>query len=382
MEPIKGDKKMNQHPQKPFQFLFKPTYACNLACKYCYAQRLRDEERRIISDEEVHALFNWALKYSMENGINKAEIVWHGGEPLLPGADFMRRTLEWYTELFSRHGIRCLNRIQTNLLLINQDYIELIKKYFGGQIGFSFDFCSSDRCYSNGKNAEDDIWEKALWARDQGVKIGAICQISSGNASRISEMYAKFKNAKIPFNISRICDVNQTTGLYHNSFTDDEYVSAVCELFDLWYYDSDQQIEIGTFKEYISMLLCNNSTCCCFRRECNLLVFGPHGDIYPCDKFGEDTQKLGNYFTDEPAKIKESRLEFSKNIITRDPLASECSKCDFFKMCHGGCLFDRQTGWRKHECYTNRKIWAHIAKAIENDGAKLGSMAEQDSYGN
>lgn len=369
---------MSHITSKPFQFLFKPTYACNLACKYCYAQRLREEEKLIISDEEVHALFDWVLRYSQENGINKAEILWHGGEPLLPGADFMRRTVEWYSELFRKNGVHCVNRIQTNLLLINEEYISLIKKYFGGQIGFSFDFCSSDRCYCDGRNAEGDIWQKALWTRDQGIKVGAICQISSGNASRIAEMYSMFKTARIPFNISRICDVNQTTGLYHNPFTDDEYVKAVCELFDLWYHDPDPQIEIGTLKEYISMLLCQNSTCCCFRHECNLLVFGPHGDIYPCDKFGENTQKLGNYFVDEPSAIRKSRYNFSRKIIDEDPLATECLKCEFFKMCHGGCLFDRQTGWRKHECNTNRRIWTHIAEAVKNDGMEPGSLADQE----
>lgn len=360
----------------PFQFLFKPTYACNLACKYCYAQNLR-KHIDIISDLDAQKLFQWSLDYSKRFGIDKAEILWHGGEPLLPGADFMRRTVEYYTELFEKAGIRCISRIQTNLLLMSDDYLPLIKKYFGNQMGFSFDYNSSDRCYSNGKNAENDIWSKALWTKEKGVNIGAICQISAGNANKLHEMYLQFKNACIPFNISRICDVEQSTGHYHNDFSDEAYIEAVCQLFDLWFEDPTPSIEIGTFKEWIGMLLCNNSNCCCFKKECNLLVFGPRGDIYPCDKFSDETQKLGNYFIDTPDKICEKRMDFSATIVKNDKHISECSSCEFIKMCHGGCLFDRLSGWRTHECKTNKAIWTYIAKRLKEHGLNRGDLEER-----
>ena len=361
---------------KPFQFLFKPTYACNLACKYCYAQKLR-EHPDIISDADAQKLFQWALEYSRRFGIDKAEILWHGGEPLLPGADFMRRTVEYYTGLFENAGIRCVSRIQTNLLLMSEDYLPLIRKYFGNQMGFSFDYSSTDRRYFDGTNAESDIWAKALWTKGQGVNIGAICQISAGNADKLREMYLQFKDADIPFNISRICDVEQSMGLYHNEFSDEAYIMAVCRLFDLWFDDPSPGIEIGTFKEWIGMLLSNNSNCCCFRKECNLLVFGPHGDIYPCDKFSSETQKLGNYFVDTPDQIRKTRMEFSSGIVRNDRHAGECASCEFMKMCHGGCLFDRLSGWRIHECKTNKAIWTYIAGRLKEHGLNRGDLEER-----
>ena len=120
--------------------LIKANLACNFACEYCYEHPIREEAPEIdfpAVEETIRRL--WKEQYERRIGKKKKLddkdlplVTLHGGEPtILPRADF-ERFLKLAFELSKRSSI------QTNGLLIDDDMIELFKKYNTG-VGISID---------------------------------------------------------------------------------------------------------------------------------------------------------------------------------------------------------------------------------------------------
>lgn len=342
------------------QFMFKPTYSCNLACKYCHVHQNRDKNRGIITYELAKMLFDWILNYCIAKGINHVDILWHGGEPLLTGHNLMLRVLEYYNELFKQNNIACSSSIQTNLLLMDETYVPIIKKYFNNTIGFSYDFRSKDRCYKNGEDASPDIWAKAVWTKQQGINVGAITQLTLENVYYINDMYYLFRDKGISFKYSRI----RNTDNYHALLDDNSYVNAVIKLFNLWIEDETQLITISNFREYIQMLITGNPLSCCYQKYCNILSFTNNGKIYFCDRF-YNVGAIGNYCKSRIEDVEQKIVQQIKSLDIYNP---NCKECKYTKICNGGCLFNRVNGWYPHECETTKSILKYIDDYLKSQG--------------
>ena len=97
---------MRMKPDQRFQFVFKPTTSCNLACKYCYAAKDRLEGKScVIGLSEAKKAFDWASRFCHEFNVRSVSVLWHGGEPLLLGADFLDEVASYYKTLFAKSAI-------------------------------------------------------------------------------------------------------------------------------------------------------------------------------------------------------------------------------------------------------------------------------------
>lgn len=346
------------------QFMFKPTYACNLACKYCHVHHLRDTDSAIISLDMAKSLFNWILEYCISKRITHIDILWHGGEPLLVKPDLMYKIIRYYSQIFRNNGIVFSSSIQSNLLLLNSEYISIIKEFFDNTIGFSYDYKSNERCYTNGKDASCNIWEKALWAKSQGINLGAITQLNNDNINCIDELYYWFRDAGINFKYSRI----RSTNNYCKRLQDDVYINSLKRLFDLWINDEPQKIIIQNFKEFIQMLITGQSSSCCYQKDCNILSFTNNGNIYFCDRF-QQNGVVGVY-------TKNTIDDVIRNIYNNIKLYTKaenikCNNCKYSHLCNGGCLFNKINKYQEEECYVTKSLLSHIEGLLLEQGYEV-----------
>ena len=344
-------------PAQSYQFIFRPTMLCNLRCKYCYVGALRDCNGQIMSEKEARTCIDWMITFCKHHAIRRVSILWHGGEPLLPGIDFLANTLEYAESRFGEAGIPMSNQIQTNLLLVTERHVELFRRYFGGTIGFSWDYGSDMRVYPDGRDASADIWEKALWCREKGLKLGAICQITSENRDRPIELYRHFSEAGIPFRLGPVFPSSMEDAI--------EAAKTACAVIDAWLDDKNPTIEIGNFCEMVESLLTGRCCKCYLEKNCGrvLLALSPGGRIYPCSRTIDNCDIIGNFHTDTPEAVHLRRMSFYAN--KED---ARCANCEFSRACAGGCSFHYKGGWHVCECAYNYRVLKHLSERMREFG--------------
>lgn len=111
--------------------IFKPTHQCNLDCPFCYDRVKKTKSSKPMPVDK--AIF--ALQKAMDTSRNPQEdfeIIWHGGEPTLVGADYIDQVCSHDY----KHKIKW--RMQTNMSLLTPQIAAVLKKHHI-EIGGSWD---------------------------------------------------------------------------------------------------------------------------------------------------------------------------------------------------------------------------------------------------
>ncbi len=352
---------------KSFQFVFKPVLTCNLACKYCYAKLMRYDKHSVMNFEEAKTAFEWIFRFCEYYGIQRTSILWQGGEPLMAGASFMRQIINYYEDGFKSRGITNTNTIQTNLLLMDEDFISNIHEYFNHKVGFSYDYKSATRCFPNGKDASNEVWNMVRKLGQEGLDLRCICQITKENVHDMDGLYRHFKKQGVSFKISQVFPTQNNESGLSECLSPKLSSAAICRLFDIWFDDSSPSIDITNLKELSASFIRGFSAECSRKMECSslLLSIAPAGRIFPCARFDSPCDVVGNYYIDSPAEVMCNRQVKYNNLFLR---VDDCDNCRYKKLCNGGCLYNRMVGWRESECLSNKIILSHIEKRLISYG--------------
>lgn len=97
--------------------------SCNLQCKYCYTLKRNEDKKRL----PISNIFKLIDFLSNEKDLRCINFTWHGGEPLLMGIDYLQQVLDYQNKKLN--NITYYNIIQTNGILLNEQWISLINKY-------------------------------------------------------------------------------------------------------------------------------------------------------------------------------------------------------------------------------------------------------------
>ena len=304
-------------------------------------------------------------------------LIWHGGEPLLWGIENYRRIFA-YTEKF-RNKVSIRHAIQTNLSLINEEYIELFLDY-NVRVGFSLDGPKelNDACRKkiDGSGTYDTIMENLYKCRDAGLSIGAIIVAGSAFKSRIPELYRFVCDHKLNFKFNPLFVSGEANDRKELSLTPIEYARMSIELFDLWFFDRKNQIMESTFLDIACAFLPENRRIkgCMFSKNCqdNFMAISPRGDIFPCGRFcdTDTTNSYGNIRSETLETILQRRKTFAQYKRAEIINNSGCNDCSFFNICHGGCLHDGYLSTGTFEsktllCVAYKMIFTHIQKRVQ-----------------
>lgn len=357
--------------------IIKPTFNCNYRCTYCYLTNCIKSDTYVMNYEVAERLISQAVLFCKNNNRPKLTIIWHGGEPLLWGIKNFDSIFSFTEQLSTSLCIRhCL---QTNLSLINDDYIHLFKRY-NINIGFSLDgpkdINDRFRKRMDGRGSYDIIIRNLYKCREAELNVGAIVVASSVLKNRIPELYRFICEYKLNFKFNPLFLAGEASNCQSLSLTPLEYVQMSNELFDLWFFDKEHHIKESTFEDIASAFLTENKITkgCMFSRNCqdNFLAISPHGDIFPCGRFcdTDTTYSYGN-INEEPLEIILKRRNESAQYKRAEFIAnSSCKDCSFFNMCHGGCLHDGYLSGRNFEtktflCSAYKIIFSHIRDRVQ-----------------
>lgn len=361
---------------KQLTVIFKPTTRCNLRCHYCYADRDRSCFSKDMDLEEAFCAFDWVLRFCLKRAIEQVTVIWHGGEPLLMGVDFIRAVTSHYEQQFHSYSIRVKSQIQTNLTLATGEIVPILAKSFN--VGFSYDYKSPHRVFANGTDAAELILKRAKAIKSNGIRAGAICLMSEENRNDIIGMYNFFKINDIPFRLNRMFPTSssRTAGMAL-TVSAEQYAKGICELMDIWLDDPNPFMGVSTVILAISMFLKNASCMCAASDGCSdrFLCIVPGGNLMPCGRFDIDTVSIGNWKTDSIDEVLAKKAALTLK-AEKQGSREQCLGCKWQNFCQANCMYSRLTGGTKDDCITNRIIWSHVESRLAPMGLERGILSK------
>jgi uncharacterized protein len=310
------------------------------------------------------------IRQLMTSGLPELGFSWQGGEPTLMGLDFFRRAVE-YQKQFGRSGQVVANSLQTNGLLINDEWSKFFAEYHF-LVGLSVDGPSEvhDRYRRTANDRESHKY--ALRAADSmrrcGVEFNILSVVNEHSARHAKQTYAFLREQGFDYMqfipcIERNPQTNEPAPF---AVSPEAYGDFLCALFDEWVRDFDNglpTVSERTFDSLMHTYIGERSPMCIFMETCGDYVVVEHsGDVYSCDFYVDHDHHLGNLLDRGLQGLAASprQIEFGNSKAARPP---ECETCPWLEHCFGGCLKDRYTIPGTHGsnyfCKAYQQFFAH-----------------------
>ncbi len=328
----------------PLSVLMKPSSSqCNMTCDYCFycdeAAKRRTASFGFMSEQTLKNI----IRKTMPHAEGMIAYSYQGGEPTLRGIDFFKQALAFQKQ-YNKNGIRVDNSLQTNGLLLNDEWCRFFKEnHF--LIGLSIDGTAAIHdAMRHTKGGADTFARMDAAARlmdAYGVEYNILTVITPQVAENIREIYAFYKERGWHFQqyIACLDPLEEERGKTPYSLTPEIFGKFMIDLFELWYADllKDQQPFIRQFENYVGLSIGIPAESCDMRGTCGIqTVIEADGSAYPCDFYMLDEYCLGNFNDTRLAQMDEKRKEIG--FIERSfKLDGACKDCPHFRLCRGGC---------------------------------------------
>jgi len=322
--------------------LVKPVSAdCNLACKYCFyspkATFYPQTKQHRMSDRVLREL----VAQSMSLSSDRVSFCWQGGEPTLAGLDFYRKVVK-YQSLFGIPGQKVENSIQTNGILLDEEWARFLScyKFF---VGISLDGPKDFHDYYRRDHADRPSYDRATkgieWLRRYNVDFNILVLLNRRNVEYPKELFEFFvkKNFHYLQFIPCVESDLQEGKVRDYSITSEQYGRFLCLSFDEWVRGGIPQIYVRDFEAILMAYVNGEMPVCTYSRECgSYVVVEYNGDVYPCDFHVDSWWLLGN-LTEQPLEEIIASEKFLKFKTIKNRIAQKCGGCPWFQYCGGGC---------------------------------------------
>lgn len=298
--------------------LVKPYLDCDRDCKYCYQGDYRLENPQKM-DYNIKKVLD-----SIEANLNGSNTVClHGGEPLmLPKSDI---------EQILRKGYQLTSRtaIQTNAFLLDDEHMELFKKY-NTSVGISYDgFGNLNEARMN-KSEAKEIWDKVERLIKGKIRTSLIVVISKANAGtqdrllRLKQFLLEARNLGI--------SVGRLNPCYHPTW-DLDTESLVKVYQGLAVFTMVNGLRWGPFIDIWNSLthrdhvVCTFTECDPFHTKSATVILGD-GSVTNCIKMAIQTDFIRHdSFSNDRSKI----------LLSKSEEEGGCQGCQWWTYCYGGC---------------------------------------------
>jgi len=324
-------------------FVLKTSKFCNLRCRYCYEFADLGNTHAMDRSQLQTMYQNIAEHYRRCSSPVEIEFDWHGGEPLLLGADFFWKTFDDQTRVFNDERITVSNLVQTNLAVINDELIKLLYEGFDG-VGVSIDLFGGLRVSSAGKDCQERVLGNMDQIRRAGVKFGCITVLSKQNVHRAAQIFKFFQRAAISFRLLPIFRGATDEQNDDYALTPLQVLESFKEFFELW-VGCSTQITIDPLFAYTENLLAgrllNRSKSAAWgqydkRIWESIYIVNTDGNVYSYADIYNLQLSHGNIFQNALSKLVLSTGHLRAIQAAETRMQSVCPKCRHFGRGCGG----------------------------------------------
>jgi uncharacterized protein len=380
---VVNPERMDSSVDGELSLLIKPVSAdCNMRCEYCFYRRptdpYRSHERHIMDDMTLQTMI---ARYMKAAG-RCASFGWQGGEPLLAGIDFFKKVVH-YQQLHGLPAQMVGNNLQTNGLLINEEWAKFFRQY-NFFIGVSLDGPEEyHHCYRHSANGDDGFQQTMKGIRtlrDHHVGFSILSVVNDVTAKKPGDLYDFFiRNGLDRLQFIPCLEINRETGkAERHSVTVEDYRDFLCTLFDVWYNNGRPIASIRLFENILAIYMGKDPEICAFMDRCgSYVVIEFNGDVYPCDFFVEEQWVLGNLRETSITDImkKRKRREFNSRKRQRSP---GCNPCEWNFICHYGCQHYRSPAGENYFCHAYGEFFRYTRRRFET---LAGNLLEAEPEG-
>ncbi|MCK5506465.1 MAG: radical SAM protein [Thermodesulfovibrionia bacterium] len=326
---------------KEFSIVFIPTWACNCTCDHCFEKIMP----RTIRDEDWETYFSKLRNMIETDGIRKLMIYWQGGEVMSMNPAKIRKGLEIGVDIFRDCDCLIEHHLQTNLLLYNQDWREVISDFFSGSISSSLDFPNLYReTPSVNRKEYTGVWlKKKEEVEKDGFTVSVVTLPNTETLEMGAERFYSFfrdevdiRNLQINFPFPGV-NVDTPTPMNSGKLAD-----FMEDLYNIW-IASDRHLNLNPFAPLENRIHKNHGRLsCAFSYNCAnfILAVGPDGEAGQCDCW-ISTQKEYSFGSFSSMSVNEILDSEKRKLFLLRPVemiqGSECGTCAYWSICYGGC---------------------------------------------
>lgn len=310
-----------------------PTYACNLACTYCYENGIRMTPS--LNDDISRRMVLWIIRRLESVRPNTLRLLFFGGEPLLNIRPIKMISEELFYSCKKRR-VDLEIRLVTNGVLLSGDIVDYLNQFGLKGIKVTLDgdqgAHDSKRRYRDGRGTFDAILENLKRIKgkvpitiggnfDDSIKHSIPALLDrlkeSGFTSDDIEMI-RFK--PILYSIGNGCTENKVCTF--SSINSEDFLWLKEEI-EKRGFNTSQDVSLGP---------------CEAVREHNYVI-DPIGKIYKCAGFvGREEFIIGDINSDS------GLLHTNTQFMTAD-LWRKCKGCPYIPICGGGCRVNSNALW-------------------------------------
>jgi uncharacterized protein len=347
--------------------IVKLTEKCNSNCAYCDVVRKKNTGKTM-SLQIIEALFKKTDHYLKEKPEEHINLLWHGGEPLLPGVSYYRKIIDILNRECPETKERIDHSIQTNLTCFNRDFLEIFSELNITSVGTSYD--PEPHMRGPGENIDSTVYNTRFLKGIQLLEkytigwgvIYVVTQKSLKDPLAVFYMLTNFQlNGGVNFNPVLIYDDERK----HLSITPAEYVDFLGTIFPVWWENAERYPNVEPFKSLVENIIhgkkslsCVDSGSCTYHH----INISPEGDASQCGRSAD--WGLLNYGNITRNSIHEILYHSERKQLesrTQTLFETECSECRFWDICHGGCPLD---SWSKHKDFQHKSEWCYAKKGF------------------
>jgi uncharacterized protein len=359
-----------------FHVMIIPTLGCPSKCAYCWSS---EEGSPVMSIDTVREIVAWLKHFRTD----RVTFTFHGGEPLLAGADFYREVLPLLSE-----GLAHLEpefALQTNLWRLTPELADILAEY-QVPIGSSIDGPQE----LNDLQRSEGYFERTMRgyeiAKEHGLSVRFICTFTSYSVKFREEIFNFFRENGLTLKLHPALPSLRSDEPRKWALDPEEYGELLVYLLDR-YLENMDEIEVMNINDLVRCVFTRRGSVCTFV-DCmgNTFAVGPDGSIYPCYRFvGMPEFVMGNV-RDHPSQEDLARSPPGKLMQAfKEHVDRACSGCAHIRYCRGGCPYNaiaptagRIEGVDPY-CRAYRRIFDEITDRLDKEMFK-SPMMDMDPF--
>ena len=354
--------KMRQ--KRPFHVMIIPTLGCPSKCAYCWSSEVGSP---VMSTETVEDIVAWLKDFRND----PVTFTFHGGEPLLAGADFYQQALPLLTN--ELQDLEPNFALQTNLWKLTPDLAKILAKY-KIPIGSSLDGPQELNDLQRSKGYYEKTMRGYELAKKHGLQVQFICTFTSHSVQFKEEIFKFFMDNNLTLKLHPALPSLKSYEPDQWTLSPEKYGDLLVYLLDK-YLENMDLVEVRNINDYTRCVLTGRGTVCTFV-DCmeNTFAVGPDGSIYPCYRFVGMLEYVMGHVRERPSQ--EDLIQSAAGVRMqrfKEHVDTECKGCKHIRYCRGGCPYnaiarsDGEIEGVDPHCLAYRRIFEEIADRFDHE---------------